>query len=111
MKFVKAGPLLILLAVETVKELLSVPHIIPLSVMVAALLNSPPETTEVELIVVTGLVIINGGSGKGSGGVSEFFLQLKTNPITKIETIIVKMLIDLMQSCLSQDKTVLIYWY
>ena len=98
MKFVKAGPLLILLAVETVKELLSVPHIIHLSVMVVALINSPPETTEVELIVVTGLVVINGGLVKGSDGVSEFFLQLKKNPTTKIETAIVKMLIDLMQS-------------
>ena len=100
MKFVKAGPLLILFAVETVKELLSVPHIIPLSVMVVALINSPPETTEVELIVVTGLVIINGGSGKGSGGVSEFFLQLKITPNTKIEAPVVKVLINFIQGAL-----------
>ena len=97
-KFVKAGPLLILFVVETVKTVLSVPHIIPLSVMVVVLVNSPPETTEVELIVVTGFVIINGGFDKGLDCISEFFLQLKKKPNAKVEAAIVKILIDFMQS-------------
>jgi hypothetical protein len=73
--------------------------------------NSPPETTDVELIVVTGFVIITGGFDKGVDCISEAFLQLKTNPKAKVEAAIVKMLIGFMQRVFIQDKIILIDYY
>ena len=74
-------PLLILLEAETESALLSVPHITPLSVTAVAFVSLPPETAQVEPILMDGLVTTIGWIDEPE---SLFFLQPVENTARRI---------------------------
>ncbi len=71
-----------------------------MSVMLVVFANSPHETTEVQRMFVTGLVVITGGFAKGVDCLSEFFLQPAASHNTQVKIAIIKKFINFMDKYL-----------